>query len=372
MASIIGKASGMDFPDTRTRRSGILFPHPWAVNGLTEKPRKVTWLMPFVLCFFACGTINMGDPALETQDLSTLERMLEFYEFIYDRRALAVKKSQGGPWPWSNDPALNEFKFCNVYRELDAGTIHVKKFVLENEALGPADKLFNIIFYRRFNVRYFFTKVMSPIKRSEFIMEELEKRFDALLAYGVKLFNEAYTLSQHPIDKNYRKREKHVQVLISQASMAHSRAFGGICALGAREAFKALQWPNIGPFLSYQILQDMAMDRKSFPAIDLSDFVYVGPGALPGIEIITGSKVNPEEQCKAIHKAQRFMFDKLKELKGKDWDEIAWAEQPQISLPNVQNCLCEFRKFYNLKNNLKQRKRYYRTHGLPNLITQNS
>ena len=63
------------------------------------------------------------------------ERIDAFFEFIYDRQEIWHKRSYlKQPAPWTSDPILNTYKFCNVYRELDAGTQAVCRY-LQNPKL---------------------------------------------------------------------------------------------------------------------------------------------------------------------------------------------------------------------------------------------
>lgn len=57
----------------------------------------------------------------------------------------------------------------------------------------------------------------------------------------------------------------------------------------------------------------------------------------------------------------------MKELKkrtGKDWFEVKWNNPlycggDYLSLHDIQNSLCEFRKYWRLKNGEKAKRRYY-------------
>lgn len=70
-----------------------------------------------------------------------------FFEFVFDRQAVWHKRTALGlPAPWTDDNILQNFRFCNVYRELDGGTIAIDKYLAQ--PLPAEQKLFNIIAYR--------------------------------------------------------------------------------------------------------------------------------------------------------------------------------------------------------------------------------
>lgn len=57
-------------------------------------------------------------------------------------------------------------------------------------------------------------------------------------------------------------------------------------------------------------------------------------------------------------------FPRLKKEQGKDWHSVHWQNQdypntPYLCLHDIQNSLCEFRKYWRLKNGEKAKKRYF-------------
>jgi len=48
----------------------------------------------------------------------------EFYSFMYERHMIWHRRFvKRLPPPWTKDPLLRDYKFTNVYRELDYGTL---------------------------------------------------------------------------------------------------------------------------------------------------------------------------------------------------------------------------------------------------------
>lgn len=280
----------------------------------------------------------------------------QFFQFIYDRQLIWHKRFiLNMPAPWTDDEILKTYKFCNVYRELDFGTLHLIKNVI-NAPMYPEDKIFNIILFRRFNVRTFFDEIYLPKAWQAFDLNTLEKEFDLLKSSGVKLFNEAYTICQVPFDENYRKEDKHIQILLS---MNHIAPFMPQItkklkdSKSLEECFNILKSIKlIGPFLAYQILQDIQY-IPGFLKHDINSFVSIGPGALGGLKLL-GLNGKPEIECDFLfqHQYNYSWFDIY--YKG------AYFKSPCLSMGNIQASLCEFRKFIMLKTNPKARKRYYK------------
>ena len=109
-----------------------------------------------------------------------LDRIAEFFEFIYDRQEIWHRRNVLNlPAPWSTDEILRNYRFCNVYRELDGGTLALTKY-LTDESISVGKKLFNIVAYRFFNRRDTIENLFGGLLDPEnFDFEAFEARFDA-------------------------------------------------------------------------------------------------------------------------------------------------------------------------------------------------
>lgn len=289
----------------------------------------------------------------------------EFFDFIIERQSIWHRRNRMMMgFPWTEDKILQTYKFCNVYRELDKGTIHLIRNVIDKN-IPMIDKVFNIILYRRFNVPYFFGVMLNePVSPMEFDAYEMEKIFDAVKNKGINLFNDAYILCQRTFESNYRKKDKHVQILLAMQRM--SKQMNSIkdyilSSEGLEDAWKYIkQEPLIGGFLSYQICIDISYIDGGYWQND--NFVYVGPGAKGGIDYLFGNKKTDRDYafwCKELFEQQQYF------LTGGTWDEVRYNspyyQSRYLSLSNIQNSLCEFRKYVNLKYGKRCRRRYYKT-----------
>ena len=122
-----------------------------------------------------------------------------------------------------------------------------------------------------------------------------------------------------------------------------------------------------GPFLSGQILLDATYAGNIVPYSG-NDFLVVGPGAHWGLNIIFGQKLTPPaaaEKCRLLFKMQKEAFEFLKKEQGLDWETVRWQNPeypnaPYLCLHDIQNSLCEFRKYWRLKSGEKAKKRYFK------------
>ena len=83
---------------------------------------------------------------------SATNGVAEFFEFVYKRQIVWQSRSDGKPWPWTQDKLLQKYNFCNVYRELDRGTIYfraeVEKARLRDAVSLSADDLLKDVLWR--------------------------------------------------------------------------------------------------------------------------------------------------------------------------------------------------------------------------------
>lgn len=296
---------------------------------------------------------------------------LEFFEFIFDRQEIWLRRNiLKYPAPWTNDEILRDYKFCNVYRELDGGTIALTKY-LQQADYSQESKLFTLTAYRFFNRRDTIENLFGGMLNPEtFDFKALEKRFDDKKLEN-NIFSNAYLISSHPYRTDYRPKDKHVQILLMlddlkskikdfAKDLQNSKADEGLPIVRRYV-------PLSGPFLSGQILLD-ATYCKGLVSYTSNDFLIVGPGAHWGLEIICGRKLSKREadaKCRCLWQIQAEGFAKLKQKSGKDWFRVRWEKPdypnaPYLSLHDIQNSLCEFRKYKRLKDGEKAKKRYFK------------
>lgn len=299
------------------------------------------------------------------------QRIEAFFEFIYKRQEVWYKRFvKKHPAPWTNDEILQNFRFCNVYRQLDRGTEAISRYLCLSD-ISPEMKLFNIIAYRFFNrrdtIEHLFGGLLNPIN---FEFKDYEQRFD-VIKQQEKIFSDAYLITACPYDKNYRPQDKHIQVLLVLEDIRKclSTIINELRNSSPQEGLKIIEnnIPLAGSFLSGQILLD-ATYAKDIVNYTGNDFLIVGPGAHWGLNIIFGKKLSYKEAdlaCRQLYDMQAEQFEKLKQQKGLDWQNIYWKttdypNAPYLMLHDIQNSLCEFRKYWRLKHGENAKKRYFK------------
>lgn len=292
-------------------------------------------------------------------------KIKDFYKFIYDRQLIWHRKEVVGlpREKWTDDPILYKNKFCNAYRELDKCSIHLLDNVIYNPRLNLEDKVFNIILYRRFNTPDFYSFI-RPMKIQEYDWKSCEKIMDHIKKNKINLFNSAYIICQRTFQSEYRKKDKHVQQLLLLNKIMLDWDMFYIKFLSQKtykDAHKYLTTISLtGGFLAQQYLIDITYIAEFRNRWDINSTVDVGPGAIGAIELLYEKRkdVPYETYCKLLWSHQEKYLSRL------DWKRISYkrsiAGGEYLRLSDIQNCLCEFRKYCHLQTNPNKRKRYYK------------
>jgi hypothetical protein len=123
-------------------------------------------------------------------------RVNDLVRFIKEREKIRVKKEDGKPRPWTSDPILGKFRFCNVHREDD----YVTRWLRTNwykHFEGNADIWFAAVVARLFNN----PEALSAIKdvTLPFKPEKMRRVLHMRVDQGKKNFNAAYIVSTNGV-----------------------------------------------------------------------------------------------------------------------------------------------------------------------------
>lgn len=278
------------------------------------------------------------------------ERLDLFWQFICERQSIWHRRFvQKLPPPWTNDPILRSERFTNIYRELDPGTQYVIKEILEKQAMKP-DKIFNTMLYRLIGradthaqVGFQWLDTFNP--------EQLKSDLVRLRESGVPPFTAAYMVSAY-INMGSRDKIENVVRLFTLLYQDMDRFYACIeASSSAAEVYEVLRSAHgFGNFLAYQVLVDLLYPLKIYEGAPLlpyshDDWSSPGPGARRGIAMLLREDVRIDflEVMRWLHCNQRTEFNRL----GLDFPFLTneLGEAQDISLANIQNCLCEFHKY---------------------------
>ena len=283
------------------------------------------------------------------------EAWMDFWHFINERHKIFLKKTVGRPKPWTDDPILQGWKFCNVFRYNDKQS----KLLIDN-IIKPhwnddlSLMLFNIYAFRAFNwwpTYNYLVQGWQSTKNGWFESCDPELIKDKLYAHvgegNAKLTSGAYMIRGR---EGMPKYESIVQTLteIWEKKEALSILFSKFTSdsLQATQEFLMNQkfW-GWGSFTTYQIVLDLTYTKWLENAVDINTWCEFGPGAIRGIH-----EIYPELPKNMMLQAARgLLLDSPKFLEG---------HVPTLNLQDIEFCLCELQKYRRIKAGGKSKAKY--------------
>jgi hypothetical protein len=296
-------------------------------------------------------------PAPEMND-ANLEK---FWSYIGERHSIRRKRDRGDAKPWTADMILRQWRFTNVFRELDPGTLFVfgiyKNFQhIADDVLRKELTIFNIIVYRIFNRietmkatgyqdhRYFDVDCFTTSLKENFVDKNLPFTTGAhtVSSYtnlAKKYFKEMVDAKTRV--PKYLTMPKAVQILASKIPQLVADLFTSPSSTKTMRLLETLD--GVGTFLKYQI----AVDCGYFWIILFDECLYVvaGPGCESGLQrlFIDPRGRSPEQQIKYLCSIQDAG------LKAAGFDPLTLFNDrkvPKLNLMAIENCLCEFYKYF--------------------------
>jgi hypothetical protein len=275
-----------------------------------------------------------------------------FLYFIKERESVRIKKETGKPMPWTNDPIIAEWRFCNVNRCHDRETI----WIFKNIASRHIDSLWFFLALARFvNWRETLAELLPMTEWDpKFFKKVMRERGER----GEKVWTGAYLVPSGPtgVARHDFLADQLFTPMWEKRNLAPTNA--RTCAewSGFFRTFVGM-----GDFMRNQIITDMKYTWHLPPSVveDWHTFCLAGPGTMRGLNRIEGRPVNtswrrPDNANVVLQSVRRSLRESLGER-----DPIF---EHMHDLNNLSNCFCEFDKYMRVKNGEgKPRSRYVPT-----------
>ena len=284
-----------------------------------------------------------------------------YWYFAYERQNIFIKKLNGENAPWTDDPILQEYKFCNSYRVNDRVSQFLLKNVIYNDKeYSKEDMLFRIILFKLFNKEDTWLLLLNEfgdITLKDFDMKKYSKVLETAKENGIVIYNDAYISCANKAFNYDRKHDNHLALLDKMFKVDKVQNKLLNCKK-MEEAFNILKrYPLIGNFMAYQLITDInysdIVDWKE------NEFTVAGPGSLRGIKkcFINKGNMTNEDIIKYMYEHQDEEFKRLK----LDFKRIGNRE---LQLIDCQNIFCELDKYLrqaipDLKSNRTKIKKKY-------------
>lgn len=239
-----------------------------------------------------------------------------YWRFAAERQEIFHRRSTGQPGPWTQDPILGHYKFCNTFRASD----RVSQYLIREVIYGPhgadlpaEDAFMRIVLFRIFskeNTWEVLEAATGGLTRDTFDTNRLAAVLSSTKAKG-PIYTAAFILcAANPYGFN-TKHQNHLELVRRMfapgglgAKLAHAQSL--------REVYdRLLEWPMIGPFLAYQLAIDLNYSEHLNFSED--EFTVPGPGAVRGLNKVFADfgGNRPEDLIRRMVDQQEEQFERL-------------------------------------------------------------
>lgn len=274
--------------------------------------------------------------------------LVEFFKTAREREIIRQKRFCGEPWPWTDDPIFQRWRFCNVHREKDKTTEWFRE-----------------------NVRNYFggwLAVQACFIFRWFNRIDVGKRIE-------DLFSDNW-LTNENVQKEAYQRLKNVKPIVTGAYMMKtpdglSKCDGVFWAIdhsleqlkkywskwsgeSLKEAWEDLcELPFLGPFMAYEIVTDLRWTPVLNKANDIMTWANPGPGAIRGLRDVTRNFT----LTKADHDE---MLEVMRKILAESRHSYNWPiHYSPWEMREVEHWLCEYHKYQNAKQGKRLKRRFH-------------
>jgi hypothetical protein len=274
-----------------------------------------------------------------------LNHASEFFAMSRERYNIKLRRDSGQPWPWSNDPIFQEWRFTNVFREDDRTTSWFRENV--RSKLAGLRLLEATVIFRWFN-RVSTGDIVKDLLINGWDKVEAEKR----LRYVTPVVTGAYMI------KTFNDLNKLDGILLAiDGALPCLPKYLPHWGDSLEKAWSDLKQIHfLGGFMAHEIVQDLRYTHILENAKDVNTWGHLGPGASRGMGWVT---VGNEDEFTMSVKDQKEMLALMQQLLEMSRDPRHWpAEWPKWELHQVEFGLCEFSKYNRAKQGIRQKRRY--------------
>ena len=293
------------------------------------------------------------------------EHIAEFFYTMYQRQEIwynrnILKTSR----PWCDDNILNQYKFCNAYRELDKQSQWVIHNIIriDDELIN---KIWKICVFRLFNTLEVFEIIDIP-NHDEYDSKEFTSYIKEVEKYFPACNKKAYAINSWLAQGTSQAIACANIIMPSLHKVIGDIMFHGFIGNSKINDIVKLftSCEGLGKFVTHEYFIDMCYiakytDNNDF-GFDENSWTNVGEGAKNGLRLLTPSMSYNISTL-------RMLQDLSKELLPDDFKYIQWNKIKNsyelcdwnITLTNIEFWTCEYQKYWKIKHKIgKQRDKF--------------
>jgi hypothetical protein len=274
-----------------------------------------------------------------------------------ERESIRLKKEVSeAPAPWTDDPILQEFKFCQVFREDDRTTRWFKSHIREPLA-NDKDVLMATVIFRWFNhIDTGRTLIKNDLLHNwdrVKAIEEITKQPKWITgAYIIKTPNgmDKVTGVAECISHMWEQRYSLLDKIENNTRSLEQ------CWTWLRD------FPYMGPFMAYEVVTDLRHTYLLRDANDILTWANAGPGAMRGLNRLTGRDLEysrrSHDWCGEMRDLYEIVVERLPV-------SITQRNDLPYEMREIEGGLCEFDKYSRLYKGQGRTRSIYKPNNLP-------
>ena len=279
-------------------------------------------------------------------------RVAPFFKFAIERHNIWTRRNEGEKWPWTSDKILQTYKFTNVFRELDAVTVWMRKNITQPNANDdPMLMLFNCALFRFTGSPAPYDAGTLPKWTNDFsakVRTRYKTAMAGAIANGQQVFTGAYIIPN--LGLAMAKQDVVIDVILKPLWEHLSEA--PKCFKPQNTMKPVFDWlhqmDGMGGngFMAYEIVTDLRWTSYySNPPADRMSWANAGPGARRGLNRILDrdldKRMSATDACLEMGGLLEFA------------NEGMWPSHfPKLEMRDIEHTLCEFDKYERVR--LKQ------------------
>jgi hypothetical protein len=263
--------------------------------------------------------------------------------FIWEREAIRLARENGHSAPWTKDPVLAKYKFTNIHRSDDRVSQWViDKLIEPATARGDEHLWFTLLIARLINwpptLQTLINKGVIPCAPENFDADMFEHTLERIKNDGKKVYSGAYMLYPTKMEPGGNKSKAVAKYIIGSAvenADNISAALWNADGVMSIERFVAelSKCFGISTFIAGQVAADL-----TYTGMDIEDlFTYapIGPGSSRGLNYLLGKQPFATWKQKEFNAELSNIFSQI----------VEHLEIVDMTLHDVQNCMCEYSKY---------------------------
>lgn len=281
-----------------------------------------------------------------------------FFYWMNERHRIYLARESGKLWPWTKDKILQEYKFTNVYRNLDAVSKKLHAMV-DMTSKFHSVLFFKVCLFRMFNwpptynvMRHYSLDYKWDTRKAKKVLHDAVK--DKTLT---KVFTGAYIITNNGIARSkIDVMCEAVGSIYSYRKWAPKEIYDGHSIEHA--VYTLCKFPMVGRFIAYELATDLRWTGILEHADDIMEWANPGPGAKRGLNRIYDRDLK-------YNTPMDIALPEMKELLAisQKRGRLGSHMEP-LEMRDIEHSLCEFDKYMRVKNGEGRPRSKYKYRGV--------